>query len=453
MLETRPAAMAPRVNGFRDADGRLSMNAHQWLGMGAYASLVLGFYLLQAPAVEDSTTRLALEICYGAIALVAACAFVKAAAVDPADDDDDDDDEAGLFCQLCDRNVHAGSKHCRACDKCVAHFDHHCKWLNNCVGARNYHSFFALVAVVLWQVCGQMCAGAWLLAWVTRNPADADALLDDDDRFPSHLTRLEFQAALAAYLLLCVCLGYLVGDLFAFHVLLIRRGMTTYEYIVSRRDEEAAAEDGRGGRDGAGVRRAHWTAAKGGDVLRCGCSWCGGNRVGVGDEDDGDGDARGSATGGTRRGRKRVAVSCVGLLFARTAGGGGGDTAGASGGRRRGGSFDGPRGVTESSAAAGKPSSRGSGDAGGRVGDVAAGTGRRGREEGYRVSGLGGAMEDDAMVDDDDGDFGDALRGLRPPSEGLGSLRAPGAVGGGGGARGTGMGRSGSGLRPVSARE
>ena len=179
MLEARPAAMAPRVNGFRDADGRLSMNAHQWLGIGAYASLVLGFYLLQAPAVGDSTTRLALEICYGAVALVAACAFVKAAAVDPADDDDDDDDEAGLFCQLCDRNVHAGSKHCRACDKCVAHFDHHCKWLNNCVGAKNYHSFFALVALVLWQVSGQLCAGAWLLAWVSRNPAQADALLDE----------------------------------------------------------------------------------------------------------------------------------------------------------------------------------------------------------------------------------------------------------------------------------
>ena len=448
MLEARPAAMAPRVNGFRDADGRLSMNAHQWLGICAYASLVLGFYLLQAPALEDSTTRLALEICYGAIALVAACAFVKAAAVDPADDDDDD--EAGLFCQLCDRNVHAGSKHCRACDKCVAHFDHHCKWLNNCVGARNYHSFFALVATVLWQVLGQLCAGAWLLAWVSRNPARADALLDDDARFPSHLTRLEFQAALAAYLLLCVCLGYLVGDLFAFHVLLIRRGMTTYEYIVSRR--EADDDDGRGGgRDGVGGRRAHWKAAKGGDVMRCG--WCAGNRVGVGDEDDGD-----ATGGGTRRKRKRVAVSCVGLLFARGGGGGGGGgTAGANDapgrqGRRRGGSFDGPRGVTESSSSAGKPS-RASGDAGGAQGDVASGTGRRGREEGYRVSGLGGAMEDDDELDDDD-DFGPhGLRGLRPPSESLGSLRAPGAVGGGSGGMGTGMRRSGSGVRPVSARE
>ena len=50
-----PGRLAPRVGGFRDADGRLSMNAHQWLGIGAYAS-VLDFYLL-TPAVGDSTTK------------------------------------------------------------------------------------------------------------------------------------------------------------------------------------------------------------------------------------------------------------------------------------------------------------------------------------------------------------------------------------------------------------
>ena len=210
------------------------MNAHQWGGIAAYASLVLGFYLLQMPAMASDDARLALEICYGAVALVAAGAFVKAASVYPADDDGDDP-EASLFCQMCDRNVRAGSKHCRTCDKCVEHFDHHCNWLNNCVGSRNYRSFFVLVTVVLVQVCGQLCAGAWLLAWVVKNPRGADALLDDTGRFPSHLTRQEYQWCLYCYLLLCLCLGYLVGDLFAFHILLMRRGITTYDYIVQQR--------------------------------------------------------------------------------------------------------------------------------------------------------------------------------------------------------------------------
>ena len=48
------------------------MNAHQWGGIAAYASLVLGFYLLQMPAMASDDARLALEICYGAVALVAA---------------------------------------------------------------------------------------------------------------------------------------------------------------------------------------------------------------------------------------------------------------------------------------------------------------------------------------------------------------------------------------------
>ena len=191
MLEARPAAMAPRVNGFRDANGRLSMNAHQWLGICAYASLVLGFYLLQAPALEDSTTRLALEICYGAIALVAACAFVKAAAVDP---DDDDDDEAGLFCQLCDRNVHAGAS-------TAARATSASRTLTTTASGSTMRRREELPQLlrprrlVLWQ-CGQLCAGAWLLAWVSRNPRGGRPARR---RRPDshHMTRLEFQAALA----------------------------------------------------------------------------------------------------------------------------------------------------------------------------------------------------------------------------------------------------------------
>ena len=146
-----------------------------------------------------------------------------------------------------------------------------------------------------------------MFAWVG-NPAQADALLDDDARFPLHMTRLEFQAALAAYLLLCVCLGYLVGDLFAFHVLLIRRGMTTYEYIVSRREAE---DDARGERDGAGGRRrADWKVAKGGDV--CGAAGAleqGRRRRRDDDEDAADRD--GAHATGTEEGRGVVRRSSL----------------------------------------------------------------------------------------------------------------------------------------------
>ena len=447
----------PRLNGFRDGEGRISMNAHQWGGIAAYASLVLGFYLLQMPAMASDDARLALEICYGAVALVAAGAFVKAASVDPADDDGDDP-EASLFCQMCDRNVRAGSKHCRTCDKCVEHFDHHCNWLNNCVGSRNYRSFFVLVTVVLVQVCGQLCAGAWLLAWVVKNPRGADALLDDTGRFPSHLTRQEYQWCLYCYLLLCLCLGYLVGDLFAFHILLMRRGITTYDYIVQQREESRP-----GWAAVTHQRRADWVDAKGGDLFKsCPCS---GNRVGIGDED-------GSSSSGARK-KKKVAVSCLGLLFAGGGGGGGG-----RGGR---GSSEAPandandangtglpRGVTESSHGTKRIHGREEmDDADGPAASSA--RGHRRREEEYRVSnrrggnmnaGSGDVYEDDGdddveMVEDrrKDASRGPTLQGLRPPSEGLGALRVPGAVGGGARTRGGAVGSGTYPLRPVSARE
>jgi palmitoyltransferase len=59
--------MPRRDNGFR-RDGALSLNAHQLGGASLYLGLVLGFYLLQAPAIEDATARLACEIAFASSA-------------------------------------------------------------------------------------------------------------------------------------------------------------------------------------------------------------------------------------------------------------------------------------------------------------------------------------------------------------------------------------------------
>ena len=145
----------------------------------------------------------------------------------------------------------------RACDKCVAHFDHHCVWLNNCVGARNYHSFLALVAVVFAQVLFQMASGAYQLRWCLAAKAEANAILRSRARFPlATLTQQEFVACLIFLLLACLCAAYLVGDLLGFHCVLIRRGLTTLDYILSRRRSQPTSTR-RGARTaGAATRRA-----------------------------------------------------------------------------------------------------------------------------------------------------------------------------------------------------
>ena len=227
---------------------------------------------------------------------------------------------AELFCNLCAYNVARGSKHCRACDKCVLHFDHHCKWLNNCVGSKNYHSFFLLVSTVLFQVLAQMAAGAYLLRWALVDKADASASLADVDRFPlrASVNHQEFVVFLVAYLFAGVCLGYLVGDLFVFHLVLMRRGITTFDYITSQREKKA--EEGSSSRDGGGGGGSEEedefddqsfsdaTAAKGGAV----CADCRGvasRRVNPGE--DGRVDRRKRRSSGAR-----VGLSCWALAFA-----------------------------------------------------------------------------------------------------------------------------------------
>ena len=69
-----------------------------------------------------------------------------------------------------------------------------------------------------------------------------------------------------------------------------------------------------------------------------------------------------------------------------------------------------------------------------------------------------GSGDEDFEDDDDDAEMvvdsrGPTLQGLRPPSEGLGALRVPGAVGGGARTRGGAVGSGTYPLRPVSARE
>ncbi|XP_028836784.1 palmitoyltransferase ZDHHC11 isoform X2 [Denticeps clupeoides] len=58
-----------------------------------------------------------------------------------------------LHCYLCDADVGPRVKHCSSCNKCVSDFDHHCKWLNNCVGGRNYWFFFGAVLTAVLGLC------------------------------------------------------------------------------------------------------------------------------------------------------------------------------------------------------------------------------------------------------------------------------------------------------------
>ncbi|KAM7260049.1 hypothetical protein ACFE04_015790 [Oxalis oulophora] len=138
-----------------------------------------------------------------------------------------------LFCTLCNAEVRKFSKHCKSCDKCVDGFDHHCRWLNNCVGRKNYISFLCLMSTSLAWLVVEFGVGVAVLVrcFVDKNGIEHQIT----DRLGVGFSRLP----LAIVVGLCTAVSLLatvpLGELLFFHVLLIRKGITTYEYVVAMR--------------------------------------------------------------------------------------------------------------------------------------------------------------------------------------------------------------------------
>ncbi|EFJ36864.1 hypothetical protein SELMODRAFT_164924, partial [Selaginella moellendorffii] len=103
-----------------------------------------------------------------------------------------------LYCSLCEAEIFKFSKHCRACDKCVDGFDHHCRWINNCIGKKNYRTFVSLM------VSGLLLGLCTVLALLATFP---------------------------------------LGQLFFFHLILIHKGISTYDYIVAMRERDQLQGD------------------------------------------------------------------------------------------------------------------------------------------------------------------------------------------------------------------
>ncbi|XP_067253435.1 palmitoyltransferase ZDHHC11 isoform X1 [Chanodichthys erythropterus] len=152
-----------------------------------------------------------------------------------------------LHCTLCEVDVGPKSKHCSTCNKCIADFDHHCKWLNNCVGGRNYWFFFItissavtgmilLILVVLFVFIEHYVNPAVLRTapqfqtvkgngtWLVFLPA---APLETSSISLLALAFITVLLALAALLLL--------SHLLCFHIYLLSHGISTYEYIMRKR--------------------------------------------------------------------------------------------------------------------------------------------------------------------------------------------------------------------------
>ncbi|XP_034931410.1 LOW QUALITY PROTEIN: protein S-acyltransferase 21-like [Populus alba] len=143
--------------------------------------------------------------------------------------------EEALFCTLCNAEVRKFSKHCRSCDKCVDGFDHHCRWLNNCVGKKNYITFVSLMATSLVWLIVEFGVGVAVLiqCFVDRKGMDHQIM----EKLGIGFSRPPFATVVALCTFVSLLATVPLGELFFFHLILIRKGITTYEYVVAMRTQ------------------------------------------------------------------------------------------------------------------------------------------------------------------------------------------------------------------------
>ncbi|TYJ00470.1 hypothetical protein E1A91_A13G088200v1 [Gossypium mustelinum] len=145
--------------------------------------------------------------------------------------------EDGMFyCSLCEVEVFKYSKHCRVCDKCVDRFDHHCRWLNNCIGQRNYRQFFALMVSALLLLILQWSTGILVLicCFIDRKQFSIDIAT----KLGSSFSLVPFVIVVALCTILAMVATLPIAQLLFFHVLLMKKGISTYDYIIALREQE-----------------------------------------------------------------------------------------------------------------------------------------------------------------------------------------------------------------------
>lgn len=123
----------------------------------------------------------------------------------------------------CDWYVSESTKHWKACEKWVKGFDHHWIWLNNCIGYNNYRAFIVLITVYLILSVIFVALSISVIIKVYRiEYVKGDTVL---------------RVYLSIFLLCKAVITTLICVLWLFHMYLIHKNITTFQFITNRRNK------------------------------------------------------------------------------------------------------------------------------------------------------------------------------------------------------------------------
>uniref|UniRef100_A0A0K0G2N6 Palmitoyltransferase n=1 Tax=Strongyloides venezuelensis TaxID=75913 RepID=A0A0K0G2N6_STRVS len=136
-----------------------------------------------------------------------------------------------LRCQICNHTVDQSTKHCRSCNKCIYGFDHHCIWLNNCIGKKNYRAFFVLVVIMSLVSTASLALDITLIVIYFK---DFQLLFSNGKDTEIIFFKLSSQIWILVTSLMLIINGInavITLNLLHFHIILIKRNLTTIAYL------------------------------------------------------------------------------------------------------------------------------------------------------------------------------------------------------------------------------
>ena len=140
-----------------------------------------------------------------------------------------------MSCLHCVKRLQDGKRYCSICRKSVSGLDHHCPWLNTCIGFRAYPMFFLLTTCGAAQFSLQFIVGVLLLCQVDGWKLGDGAIVGVHDSVPWMVLLGVHSAGLFA-------LASAYVSLFFFHLHIVIEGISTYEWMLRRRERKLEAK-------------------------------------------------------------------------------------------------------------------------------------------------------------------------------------------------------------------